>query len=104
MTPQSDGSWALPYGRDGSQGQTLYVGNLAHGVDENLLLHYFGPFGQITNIQVIRERDTHISRGYGFVTYSHPIYAQTAMQNMDSVQIMGPFEGRKLKVSFSNRR
>eukprot|EP00210_Caulerpa_lentillifera_P003777 g3608.t1 len=88
----------------GSQGQTLYIGNLAIGVEENLLMHYFSPYGPIVNVQVIRDRDTHISRGFGFVTFAHPFYAQTAMQHMDSIQIPGPFEGRRLKVSFSNRR
>jgi len=86
------------------QGQTLYVGNLGLGVEEQLLLHYFAPYGPVVNVQVIRDRDTRISRGYAFVTYAHPMYARAAMQHMDSVQIPGPFEGRRLKVSFSNRR
>lgn len=86
------------------QGQTLYVGNLAPGVEESLLMHYFVPYGPISNVQVIRDRETQMSRGYGFVTFVHPFYAQTAMQHMDSVTLLGPFEGKKLKVSFSNRR
>jgi len=87
-----------------SQGQTLHVGNLGLGVEDSLLVHYFAPYGRVVNVQVIRDRDTRISRGYAFVTYAHPIYARAAMQHMDSVQIPGPFEGRTLKVSFSNRR
>jgi len=93
-----------PQGQPQPQGQTLYVGNLAPGVEENILMQYFALYGPVSSVQVIRDRETQMSRGYGFVTFVHPFYAQVAMQHMDSVQIMGPFEGKKLKVSFSNRR
>lgn len=102
-TQQSDASGYHPESQP-QQGQTLYVGNLAQYVDETILYQYFIPYGPISNVQIIRDRETKISRGFGFVTYYHPMYAHTAMHNMDSVQIPGPFEGRKLKVSLSNRR
>lgn len=93
------------YDHDGGRAlQTLYIGNLAPQVDENLLMQSFASFGPIMNIQVIRDRDTRLSRGFAFVTYNHPMYAQIAMQHMDTMQLFGPFEGRRLKVSFSNRR
>ena len=34
-------------------------------------------------LQVIREKGTHVSKGYGFVTFAHPVYATLAMQNMN---------------------
>lgn len=102
-TQQSDASGMYPEHRQ-APGLTLYVGNLAPAVEETVLMQLFSPFGPIHNIQIIRERETQISRGFGFVTYAHPMYAHAAMQQMDSVQFLGPFEGRKLKVSFSNRR
>lgn len=41
------------YDHDGSRAlQTLYIGNLAAGVDEHLLMQYFTSFGPIMNIQV----------------------------------------------------
>ena len=33
--------------------------------------------------QVIREKGTNMSKGYGFVTFAHPVYATLAMQNMN---------------------
>lgn len=103
VTPSE--SSASVYEHEGNRAlQTLYIGNLAAGVDEHLLMQYFTSFGPITNIQVIRDRDTRMSRGFAFVTYSHPMCAQMAMQHMDTMQLFGPFEGRRLKVSFSNRR
>ncbi|CAD7703433.1 unnamed protein product [Ostreobium quekettii] len=108
MTPSERSISSTSYEQDNgrmSQGVvTLYIGNLAPNVDENLLLNYFAVFGQITNVQVIRDRDTKQSRGFAFITYGHPYYAQNAMTNMDGANIAGPFEGRRLKVAFSNRR
>ena len=105
VTPSqhSEASGYYPDGRQ-NQGQTLYVGNLAPAVEDGLLMHLFAHYGPVVSVQVIRERETRISRGFGFVTFAHPYYAQIAMDQLDSVQIAGPFEGRKLKVSFSNRR
>lgn len=102
-TQHSEASGYYQEGRS-QPGQTLYVGNLAPGVEENILMQFFSCFGPISNVQVIRDREMHVSRGYGFVTYGHPFYAQIAMQNMDSMSLGGPFEGKKIKVSFSNRR
>lgn len=104
VTPTAEGSPHVDHEGRPTQGQTLYIGNLAAGVEETLLMHYFSHYGPIVNVQVIRERDTHISRGFAFVTFAHPFYAQTAMRHMDSIQLPGAFEGRRLKVSFSNRR
>ncbi|CAD7697767.1 unnamed protein product [Ostreobium quekettii] len=105
VTPsESSTSYDQDNGRMSQGVVTLYIGNLAPNVDENLLLNYFAVFGQITNVQVIRDRDTKQSRGFAFITYGHPYFAQTAMTNMDGATIPGPFEGRRLKVAFSNRR
>jgi len=105
VTPsESSTSYEQDNGRMSQGVVTLYIGNLAPSVDENLLLSYFAAFGQITNVQVIRDRDTKQSRGFAFITYGHPFFAQTAMTNMDGATIPGPFEGRRLKVAFSNRR
>jgi RNA recognition motif-containing protein len=34
-------------------------------------------------LQVIKEKGSNVSRGYGFVSYAHPIYATVAMQHMN---------------------
>lgn len=104
MTPSESSASGYDPNGGSSVGQTLYVGNLALSVEERMLAQCFAPYGQIMNVQVIRDRDTHLSRGFAFVTYSHPSCAQLAMQHMDTVQLHGPFEGRRLKVSFSKRR
>lgn len=105
VTPsESSTSYEQDNGRMAQGVVTLYIGNLAPSVDENLLYSCFAQFGQISSVQVIRDRDTKQSRGFAFITYGHPMWAQSAMTSMDGATFTGPFEGRRLKVSFSNRR
>lgn len=54
-------------------------------------------------MQVIRDHDTQQSKGYGFVSYSHPVYALHAMQKMDGARASGAFHGRKLKVTNTHK-
>eukprot|EP00873_Tetraselmis_striata_P026235 jgi/Tetstr1/446499/TSEL_034027.t1 len=82
---------------------TLYVGNLAARVDEPVLMGAFNHIGPITNIQVIRDKVTGMSRGFAFITFEHPQYAQLAMYYMHGVVMQGNFEGRTLRVAPSNR-
>lgn len=84
--------------------QTLYVGNLPQTVDENALYSQFIHFGYIASVQVIRDKSTGHSRGFGFVTYAYPASATVAMHSMNGVSPNHPaFQGRTVKVSPSNR-
>jgi len=82
---------------------TLYVGNLASRVDEQALSCTFHSFGPITNIQVIRDKNTGHSRGFAFVNYEHPACAAHAMCAMNGVVMGGIYENRTLRVAPSNR-
>ena len=48
-------------------GKKLYVGNLAYGVTDSTLLQLFEPHGTVQSAQVIMDRDTGRSKGFGFV-------------------------------------
>lgn len=54
-------------------------------------------------LQVMRDRETRVSRGYGFVTFANSASAQAAMAQLNGAAIMGPFQGRPLRVSPSNK-
>ena len=78
----------------------LYVGNLAYSVDNNALEEMFSSFGQVSSAQVITDRDTGRSKGFGFVEFSDAQAAKTAISEMDGKD-MG---GRALTVNEARPR
>ena len=48
-------------------GMRLYVGNLSYTVTNQTLETLFGEFGQVKDAQVVQDRDTGRSKGFGFV-------------------------------------
>jgi RNA recognition motif-containing protein len=48
-------------------GKKLYVGNLSYEVDSSALEQLFTPHGTVTSAQIISDRETGRSKGFGFV-------------------------------------
>jgi RNA recognition motif-containing protein len=59
-------------------GRKLYVGNLGYGVTDSDLLKMFEPHGTVVSAQVIMDRDTGRSKGFGFVEMKTEQEAQAA--------------------------
>ena len=76
-------------------GKKIYVGNLAYGVTDSDLQRMFEPHGSVTSAQVITDRDTGRSKGFGFVEMGSDQEAQAAIQALNGQQI----EGRTLTVN-----
>lgn len=57
----------------------LYVGNLAYSVDNSQLEEMFAPFGAISSAQVIMDRDSGRSKGFGFVEMNSDKEAEDAI-------------------------
>src|SRR6476660_9092234 len=65
----------------------LYVGNLGYGVTDNDLTKMFDPHGTVESAQIIMDRDTGRSKGFGFVEMKTDHEAQaaiTALNGQDS--------------------
>jgi RNA recognition motif-containing protein len=60
-------------------GKKLYVGNLSYEVDSSELEQLFGQHGQVVSAQIINDRDTGRSKGFGFVEMSSDDEAQAAI-------------------------
>src|SRR4051794_14344904 len=60
-------------------GKKLYVGNLPYTVDSSELEQMFGAHGQVVSAQIINDRDTGRSKGFGFVEMSSDEEAQAAI-------------------------
>ena len=78
----------------------LYVGGLAYAVTDDQLREIFAAHGTIESANVITDRYTGESRGFGFVEFSTQEEAQAAINAVNGVEHMG----RQLKVNMSRPR
>src|SRR4029078_3733941 len=76
-------------------GTKLYVGNLSYSVDGSQLEEMFQQFGQVVSAQIINDRDTGRSKGFGFVEMSSDEEAQAAIAGLNGQQ----HGGRALTVN-----
>lgn len=70
-------------------GKKLYVGNLSYDVDSSALQTLFGAHGTVESAQVISDRDTGRSKGFGFVEMATDEEAQAAIGALNGQQHMG---------------
>ena len=78
----------------------IYVGNLSFDTTEEDLRQAFDPFGQISSVRVITDRDTGRSKGFGFVEMPNDAEAQSAVTGLNGKEL----QGRSLKVSEARPR
>src|SRR5688572_11821334 len=78
----------------------LYVGNLSYDVTDSALEQMFAAHGTVQSAQVIMDRDTGRSKGFGFVEMSNDQEAQAAIAAL-SGQMVG---GRSLTVNEAKPR
>jgi len=78
----------------------IYVGNLAHDVNDQELRTAFEAFGQVSSAKVIFDRETRESRGFGFVEMPSDDEAQKAIAGLNGQQL----KGRTLRVNVGRPR
>src|SRR6202162_1016084 len=76
-------------------GKKLYVGNLAYGVSDSDLQTMFAAHGTVQSAQVIMDRDTGQSKGFGFVEMGSDQEAQAAISALNGKD----HQGRSLTVN-----
>ena len=64
-------------------GKKLYVGNLSYSVSDSDLQQMFAAHGTVQSAQVIMDRDTGRSKGFGFVEMRNDQEAQAAIQALN---------------------
>lgn len=80
--------------------KNIYVGNLAWAATADNLLELFGKYGKVARAQVITDRDTGRSRGFGFVEMENDAEAQAAIDALNGFQ----HENRPLTVNEAKPR
>ncbi len=81
-------------------GKKLYVGNLNYNVDSSILEQLFSQHGTVQSAEVISDRDTGRSKGFGFVEMGTDEEAQAAIAALNGQQ----HEGRALTVNEAKPR
>lgn len=81
-------------------GKKLYVGNLSYEVDSSELEQLFGQHGQVVSAQIINDRETGRSKGFGFVEMGSDDEAQAAVTALNGQQ----HGGRALTVNEARPR
>lgn len=81
-------------------GKKLYVGNLSYSVTNDALEQLFAPFGTVVSAQVIQDRDTGRSKGFGFVEMGDENAAREAINGLHEHE----HDGRPLTVNEAKPR
>jgi cold-inducible RNA-binding protein len=78
----------------------IYVGNLSYNTTNEDLNETFSPFGEVVSAQVIMDRDTGRSRGFGFVEMADETNASDAISGLNGKDL----GGRSLTVNEAKPR
>ena len=78
----------------------LYVASLSWDTDENSLRAAFEKFGEVSDVNVIIDRDTGRSKCQGFVTFVFAGDADEAMMSMDGAEL----DGQTIRVNEAKER
>lgn len=78
----------------------LYVGNLAWGVSSSELEQLFAEHGSVESAEVVSDRETGRSRGFGFVQMSSDAESEAAINAMNGADL----QGRPLVVNEARER
>jgi len=78
----------------------IYVGNLTYNVNDSDLEALFAPYGTVQSAQIIIDRDTNRSKGFGFVEMGTDAEAQSAIQALNASE----HDGRNLTVNEAKPR
>jgi RNA recognition motif-containing protein len=78
----------------------LYCGNLSYNVSNSDLEQLFSQFGTVESAQVISDRDTGRSKGFGFVEMASQAEAQAAISGLNEQE----HDGRSLTVNEAKPR
>ena len=81
-------------------GTNLYVGNLSYDTTEDTLRTLFSEYGEVQSVNVITDRDTGRSKGFGFVEMA----SEQAAQRLDGCQGGKSVDGREIRVDKAKPR
>ena len=73
----------------------IFVGNLAHEVDEQELIALFAEHGSVSSVKIVRDGSNQTSRGFGFVEMVRKVDAKKALKTLNDFEL----KGKRLSVN-----
>lgn len=78
----------------------IYIGNLAYGVTDGQLEALFQEFGTVTSVNLIKDKFSGESKGFGFIEMERQAEAEEAIKKLNG----RPLDGRNLTVNIARPR
>lgn len=78
----------------------IYVGNLPYGTTDEDIKSLFSEFGEVGSVNIIKDRMTGNSKGFGFVEMENDDAAKKAIEEINGKEL----QGRNLKVNVARER
>jgi RNA recognition motif-containing protein len=76
-------------------GKKIYVGNLSYNTSDQALRDLFAAYGNVASAKIITDRDSGVSKGFGFVEMDSDDAARSAIAGTNGVDL----DGRQIKVN-----
>ena len=64
----------------------IFVSNISFKVREEALKDLFSPFGEVTSVRIIKDKETKRSRGFGFVEMANDSEGETAIDTLNGTE------------------
>ncbi|XP_017892032.1 RNA-binding motif protein, X-linked 2-like isoform X2 [Ceratina calcarata] len=85
LSNDSKSSWHDQY----KDSAWIFVGGLPYDLTEGDVIAIFSQYGEVVNINLIRDKDTGKQKGYGFLCYEDQRSTVLAVDNFNGVKILG---------------
>ena len=79
---------------------SIYVGNLSYATKEEVLQEVFSEHGEVVKVQIITDRASGKSKGFGFVEMANEAEAEAAIKDLNN----GELDGRQIKVNIAKEK
>lgn len=78
----------------------IYIGNLPYGATEDELKNAFSEFGEVSSVNIIKDKFSGQSKGFGFIEMPNSSEADAAINALNETEL----QGRNIKVNKARPR